>query len=126
MSETGHEVPAVSDSIRSRFRDACERRYTRHTDDHFGAVMLRSLSEAERMAIEFGKLNEDGEVSADAAGLTTARLIIATVCDLNKQCVFTDDDLDWLAELDSAKAEPLRKAINAHVRSGTVEAAKKN
>lgn len=113
-----------SDEIREKFRQATGRRYTQYECEPFGVIRIQSLTELERMQIEFSKLDSDGNLSRELAGRVTARLIVAAVVDENNDRVFSDADVDELANLDAAIAEPLRDAIQAHALAARGDAKK--
>ena len=114
--------------LRERFRKhSGTRRLAQYSCPQLGELFLQSLSELERMQIEFAKLTETGEFSFAEAAKSTARLIVASVVDQDGLRVFSDSDVDWLCELDASIAEPLREAIQQHAIPTTdVEDAKKN
>lgn len=116
---------ATRDSLLSKRH---QRRYAEETVD--GQVFrLRSLNALESNTIQARVLVEDDEDDrVREIATVNCRLIAQCVVDGNNDRIFTDEDIDSLAELDSAFIERLAKACRKHTDfdPGAVEKAEKN
>lgn len=88
-------------------QDARRRRYTEFEIDGFGTVRIQSLTERERASIE-KQAGNDGFCYR-------ASLIALAVVDANGDRVFSDEDVEQLAEADCQLTISLSDAVIEHV-----------
>jgi len=80
---------------------------------HLGDIYIRQVSLPEAMALHDAGEGDEAEIMV--------KLVIATVCDKDREPVFTDDDADALRSNAASRMQPLIEIVNEHVGLGVVD-----
>jgi hypothetical protein len=83
--------------------------------DGLESLRIQSLTAREKIDVETQILTKRGTPDIAKAADEYAAWIIATVVDENGYRVLTEDDREWVLQLDDAITSPLIAAIRAHV-----------
>lgn len=101
--------------MRSEILSHTTRRYSDVDIPGVGNVRIRSLTEAERNAIELKQLDKHGRRDLKKLPYTKVNWIIACAVDEHGACLFADADADRLLLVDSYITDTLFDAIQDHV-----------